>query len=524
MKKRDFFSKITVKNYNNELENVLEKKKFSVNVKNLLLSMLYKIEVGYEDYKIVKQTPITKGQVIENIIDIIEYGCEQIELVEPTSKKGKVLSKFNMTSVVDKTYNTIISYPIEQEILYALCELQSNSFNVKDSYYIVKKTLPILFKIGSNINEKEIIRDFNGWSWEIDAKNIENFEYNLIYQNIRILLGSDFLYNWKMDKQERNDYLLQMKEKLRIKCKEDNAEEFYNTLVKLSIALGMNNDAEIKKEILNERKKVMAQVKLMEDKSEFVNSLTDKKRILTIEIKKIDKILNSRELLKQELAKRNENTKDKISSIETLKFSLRNERKALLEELNENTQLMNPKKYQNSISNLERRYELLKEINSEFLSNEGIENTLIDLQKIFLECLKTRIEYAKTKSEVIELIYHLRYYKKMAIKENTRIGDLQILRKAINEIEEAVISKGINLKALNLVAKGIDYNISIIKEVLNSKIINLENIEIEIKPENNILNVSIYDGEILENEYKFETMGDASKILIKANKKIKLFM
>ena len=46
MEKRKILSKlnIDIKDYNNELEKILENKLFSYDVKNLLLSMLYKIE------------------------------------------------------------------------------------------------------------------------------------------------------------------------------------------------------------------------------------------------------------------------------------------------------------------------------------------------------------------------------------------------------------------------------------------------------------------------------------------------
>ena len=46
MEKNKILSKlnIDIKDYNNELEKILENKLFSYDVKNLLLSMLYKIE------------------------------------------------------------------------------------------------------------------------------------------------------------------------------------------------------------------------------------------------------------------------------------------------------------------------------------------------------------------------------------------------------------------------------------------------------------------------------------------------
>ena len=48
------FSKLNSNEYNNQLEKILENKTFDESVKNLLLSMLYKIENGYADYSIVK--------------------------------------------------------------------------------------------------------------------------------------------------------------------------------------------------------------------------------------------------------------------------------------------------------------------------------------------------------------------------------------------------------------------------------------------------------------------------------------
>ena len=70
MSKEDIFSKISLKDYNNELEKVLEEKDFSEVVKNLLLSMLYKIENAYEDYETVKVNTASKKYFIKKIIKI----------------------------------------------------------------------------------------------------------------------------------------------------------------------------------------------------------------------------------------------------------------------------------------------------------------------------------------------------------------------------------------------------------------------------------------------------------------------
>ena len=101
MAKEDIFSKISrIGNYNNELEAVLEKKAFSEDVKNLLLSMLYKIENAYADYETVKRNVEKKKEYVKNIIQIIEEQCKEIEFVKPYTKECEILQGKNF--LVDK--------------------------------------------------------------------------------------------------------------------------------------------------------------------------------------------------------------------------------------------------------------------------------------------------------------------------------------------------------------------------------------------------------------------------------------
>ena len=71
-KKDKLLDKIVKKDYNNELEKILENKLFSYDVKNLLLSMLYKIENAYRDYQTVKLEVPSKRDFIENVLRIIK--------------------------------------------------------------------------------------------------------------------------------------------------------------------------------------------------------------------------------------------------------------------------------------------------------------------------------------------------------------------------------------------------------------------------------------------------------------------
>lgn len=524
MKKRDFFSKISIKDYNNTLEEILEKKNFSSNAKNLLLSMLYKIELAYQDYQTIKRTSISQKQFIEELIEIIEYDCEKIELVEPNSKKGRVLSKYGMSSITDETYKTIISYPIEKELLYALYELAPNKFDIKDEYYILKYAIPRTLKIGNCINNKEIIRDFSGWSWEIETKDIENFELNLIYQNVRILLDAAFLYEWYHNKDSEKDYLLKMKESLIENFGQENAEKFYNNFLLFSVILNMNVNQEVKQYIFKEQQRVDQEKNLMLDKTKFLDKMTEEKKKTNVEIKKIDKILNNKELLEKELERRNQEKQEKIANIDSLEFVLRNRRRDLIKQMEKYTNLMDPKKYAKNMESLEKKEEMLQKIDRNMLSEEWMEYKMLELQKNFIACLRQRVEHTLIKAEIIEYLYHLRYYKKIPFDKEKRIEQVDELKAGISHLEDILIVKGINLKILNIVTKNGNYNVEIIKQAINSKIANLEKIELEIKPKYSKLQIAIYDGDILERQFEIETNGSASKVELKTNKKFKLFI
>ena len=92
------FSKL--KDYNEILEAVLDKKYFSSNIKNILLSMIYKLEIAYPDYVEIKRNVRNKDDFLEEIIDIIRNYCEHIQIVEPDTKESEILRKNNVYIMV----------------------------------------------------------------------------------------------------------------------------------------------------------------------------------------------------------------------------------------------------------------------------------------------------------------------------------------------------------------------------------------------------------------------------------------
>ena len=113
--------KIVKKEYNNELERVLEKKPYSENVKSILLSILYKLETSYKDYKQVKQDVVGKDELIGNVIYSIENNCDEIKLIKPHSKESEIIG--DRTFLVEKKRKRIICYNIERKVLYCLAKI-----------------------------------------------------------------------------------------------------------------------------------------------------------------------------------------------------------------------------------------------------------------------------------------------------------------------------------------------------------------------------------------------------------------
>ena len=91
MIKNKLFSKLNIKDYNNQLEKVLENKVYSLNTKNLLLNMFYEIENSYADYEEAKRQVPLKKDFIQYLINTIQKKCTEIEIIKNNSQKGQKL-------------------------------------------------------------------------------------------------------------------------------------------------------------------------------------------------------------------------------------------------------------------------------------------------------------------------------------------------------------------------------------------------------------------------------------------------
>ena len=423
-KKEKLLNKIVKKDYNNELEMILEKKSFDESAKNLLLSILYKIEASYKDYEKTKRNVMDKEEYVKRFIQIIQENCDSMTICKMNSKEVNILG--DKTFLVDKENKRIICYPIERKLLYCIAKISKKDIIIKQDYPIICETLSNAINIGNNIETVEPLRDFNGYSWTTTCSEIESVSYNLIYQNLRLLLGQEFLEKWIKNKEFIIDYMELLKNKLEEKYGTKNQKDIIKIIEKLSVLLEVNYNSKKKEEFAKEKKEIEKTLKKIDNKEKYIEMITKQKRKLTKEIKIIDATVNDKKLLEAEYIKRNEElpSKKKIFSVRVLSKRMKKERDEKLEELEKLNELLNPRKYISYKKEMEQKYEYLKLIEIDDFEKE-INKMLIKLQKVFLKVYQLKIQKTNEKSEIVDCIYEFRYYTVLPYNEKINIGEVK---------------------------------------------------------------------------------------------------
>ena len=490
MEKNKILSKLNIKfkDYNNELEKILEDKLFSYEAKNLLLSMLYKIENAYKDYETVKVEVPTKKEYIENLLRIIQEKALKILIVKVGTDEAKELEKAKVTYKIDKNNGEIVCFQNEMVILEALLKLDETNVNFETLYEYIKEPIEEMFNQGKIESYLEVERDFNGWSWDIVTKEIKNIEYNFLYQNLILLYGR------------------------KLNGLKGNITE---NIMKMAIKK-YSSDEHIKKlEDIRECKK--KRLKLFENKKDFVNEMSEEKREYSKKIEIIDKTVNNNELLRKEYFARNEKlpNKEKIFSVSYLVKILEKERTELLEKINECNKIILPKEFVEQKQKLEKEVEFI-----DSLFNEKSEEYIVKICKEFLEKAKLKISKIneENKQELIRWIYKIRYYRYIPINNSDYIKDIKELEEDFETIIKQIIKKAQKLRIWDTFTEDFELSYIVLKEIFNTKIIYLEGININFKYEDKILYVEYYDDTVIESTKKLEIEN------VKIKKKVKLFI
>ena len=500
---------------NEELEKILEEKQVEEQAKNLLLGILYKIEVSYRDYKKAKVTPRTQKQYVEEILRNIERKAKQIKIVKLTTKLAD--EKIQKELEEKKFYvgdREIIAYPIEEKILYAIEKNSNNKRIVSNRYGISTMPISNIINIGKNLDRVEVLRDFNGWSWTTIKTEIESIKANLIYQTIRILLGEEFLDSWTQDVDGIIDYIQIMKEELITKYGEEITEKFIEKLEQIAIINEIEEKPDYKINVIEELKKIEIKSEEFKNTKDKVQEITNKKKKASKEIEEIEKILNQESKIQEEYTRRNKGVplEKKIFSIKVLKQQLNDRKQQLLNEIEESNYLLNPRNYINEKNKIEKEKEQLEVV---ILNNEEKEQILIEFEKIFLHCFEQIVNKVNIKQpeEISKLIYQFRYYMLLPFNHEKNIKDVKQLEQEIEIVERKLMKTAIENKII------VDIPFEIMKHIFETRIIELEELYYKITSEFEKNYVQIFDENITEEKFEIN-LNEKTKI----NKKIKIFI
>ena len=514
-KKKNLLEKLVKKDYNNELEKILEEKQFGENVKSTLLSILYKVEASYKDYQTVKKDVENKEEYISNILEIIKNNCNSIKIIKMSDKENQIPN--NKTYIINKEKNEIIAYPIERKILYAISKIGKRDKIIKDEYFLINETLSDLINVGNNIDTVEPLRDFNGYSWTTIQQEIESIEHNLIYQNLRILVGNEFLEKWVKNNEYIIDYYDLFKERLENLYGKKNKEKITEQISKISILLSAKFNNEKKQEMLECKEKIHEKLQKLQDKERFIERTSERKLELSEKIKKIDTTISDKELLQEEYKTRNEDLplEKKIFSMRILSKIMQQEKEECYKEIEELNKILNPQNFVNYQKEIEEKYKYLEILNDETQDKE-LEKQKIEFQKTFLNMIKNKITKAETKQEIEKIIFDFRYYLLLPYDYQKKICEVEKLKKLINEVSEKIIDKAIDLKAIERISNNSETNYDILKNIFKVRIINLIDAYLKITKEKDTYFLQIFDENIFEEKVK---INKPEELEIKLNKK-----
>lgn len=517
-KKKNILEKIVKKDYNNELEKILEKKQFDENVKSTLLSILYKIEVAYKDFQTVKKDEENKEEYISNILNIIEKDCNKIKIVKMTDKENQIPN--NRTYIIDKDKKEIISYPIERKLLYAISKIGKKDKIIKDEYFIINETLSDLINIGNNINMVEPLRDFNGYSWANIPQEIESIDHNLIYQNLRMIIGYKFLDKWVKNGEFIIDYFENFEDELESKYGKEKAKKMISTISKISILLKIKFDKEKYEQLSQIKAKIEEEMEEIEDRERFIEEKTERKMQIASQIREIDTIINDKGLLAEEYKIRNNNLslENKIFSMRILSKIMEEEKNQYFKEMEEINKILNPHKFVQYKKELEEKEKYLKILDVEN-KEEELDKLKIEFQKLFLSILEININKAETKQDIEKLIYDFRYYLLMPYDNERTVQDVEKLNKRISKITELIIEKAIQLKVIEKISEDNKTNYEILKNIFHVRIIKLEDAYLKLIKEKEKYFVQIFDENIFEEKVEIQK---PKGLNIKPNKKISI--
>ena len=516
--KEDFFSKF--KDYNKELEKILEYKDFSQDAKSLLLSVFYKLETSYADYFLVKRKCKTKQEYLENILESIKL-TNGIRLVTPNDNDFNELKEHGLYKI-DFKLKIIVVLENEFAMLSALLGLNEFQVNIKEQYNLVKNSMSYLLNTAYDMEKIEVIRDFNAWSWNTAVDEIKDININLVYQNLKIALNNNI---FEKAEHLEIDIINHINQILLTRYNKDMVENFLYLILKISILIYIKKNEEERKRLLQEKNNIEIELNKLNDKKTYVENITEEKKKLTVLLKKIDMTLNNKELLLQEYERRNKNLAEynKIFNVSHLVEKLQKERATVLSRIDLCNKKSDPTTYLSTRNKLQQEHNFLQNIDFEG-NNNDVYKYIDKMQELFIKDLFVqKIKNVATLNDIIDCVYELRYYCFLPYSNTKEIKDLDFLKENIENAKKELINKLYENKIINTISTNLENDIKVVKKIFDLKIINMENIYVQVKKKDSKYIITFYDEKETQDAQFEINLEFNKKDKVKLNKKIRLF-
>ncbi|MBR3325407.1 MAG: hypothetical protein IKG14_05125 [Clostridia bacterium] len=475
------------RDYKEELANIAETKGFSNNAENLLLSMAYKLEDGYDNYQIVKREVPNKYDFIDRIVKIVREDCDYIEIAEPNSELEKELKKNKCRVMTEKDTRSkqrnVITYPNEKTLLYGLTKVSLPP--MRDNLSIEEQAIFTAVNIGRCISTSEAIRDFSGWTWSILESEIESTECNIIYIFLSLLLGHEFLENCDVKKIEKN-----------------LPTQLFYEIKKVATQFYMSYDQKQNEQLLKTLYKDKKTLEKMKKQSEYIIEIAEKKKRKLLEIKQLDEILSNPRYMKQEYIEYNSKmpNEKKVFSVSHYEEMLQKRRIKMLNQIEKYNKMQNPVEYVREKERLEYKIKFYEE-----------KTDITKLQKEFLKCFEQRINATNDRRGILDIIYEIRY-----------LHFIPNCKMKLTHLEQLILPKAIQTNVIAPISNNNTIDYRILKGIFKSQVMSLENLTIRLSSVNSKIHVEIFDGEMIDSEYDV-ALPEGSTIEIRRTKKMKIF-
>ena len=207
----------------------------------------------------------------------------------------------------------------------------------------------------------------------------------------------------------------------------------------------------------------------------------------------------------------------RIFSLSDLSEILENERKELIDNLNKCSKKMEPLNFIKTKTEIENKLVLLKELELEKQNKEILSTKVNELLNLVCKAIKIQIDNAEEKEEIIRLVYVIRYFGLIYISKKEQVKD----KIDINLIQKLIITKACKQRIITIFSKNIKENYTIIKNILQTDIIELEKMYLRFNTKTNKTILEIYDEENMYNTLEIPNIEEPN---VKQNKKIKVFI